>query len=311
MTALLRLTFASVCLAMLALGGAANAQTLPVLRIATTPLDTGAQIYYAADEGFFKKAGFDVEITSINSGSAIAAGVVAGSFDFAQVNIVSLAQAYERNVHFVLAAPGGTYAEKSLTSALVVAKASPVTTAKALNGKTIAVNALASIQQLGVAAWIDKNGGDSSTIKFVEMPVSQLVPSLIANRIDAALVPEPELDGVEHGADARILGPAYSGISKVFLLSAWVTSQAFAHDHPDVVKKFADVMAQTARWGNAHHADSAPILTKYTKVSVTPTMARVGYAETFDIAQMQPVFDTALKYGLLKTAIPAGDLLAK
>jgi NitT/TauT family transport system substrate-binding protein len=312
MSAISRRNLACVlgCLALLSFGAPARAQTWPVLRLATTPIDTGSQIYYAADAGFFKKAGFDTEITSLNAGSAIAAGVVAGSFDFAQVNLISLAQARERGVHFVLVAPAGLYVEKSLTSALVVAKAAPFANAKDMNGKTIAVNALSSIQQLGVAAWLDKNGGDSTTVKFVEAPIPQMVPSLVASRIDGALVAEPELDTVEHGTSARVLGPAYSGIAKVFLISAWVTSAQYAHDHPDVVRKFADVMAETARWANAHSADSGPILQKYTKVAVTPTMARVQFAETFNAGQIQPVLDAAAKYGLLKSATTSAALLA-
>jgi len=298
-------------LTLLSFGAPGGAQTTPVLRLATTPLDTGSQIYYAADEGFFKKAGFDVEITSLNAGAAIAAGISAGSFDFAQVNLISLAQARERGVNFVLVAPAGLYSEKSLTSALVVAKASPYATAKDLNGKTIAVNALSSIQQLGVAAWLDKNGGDSTTVKFVEAPLPQMIPSLAAGRIDGALVAEPELDSVGHGTLARVLGPAYSGVAKVFLISAWVTSAQYAHDHPDVVRKFADVMAETARWANAHTAASAPILEKYTKVAVTPTMARVQFAETFNASQIQPVLDTAAKYGLLKSTMSSADLLSR
>ena len=299
------------CLALLLIATPSGTQTLPVLRVATTPIDTGSQVYYAADEGFFKKAGFDTEITSLNSGSAITAGVNAGSFDFAQVNIISLAQARERGVPFVLVAPAGLYAEKSLTSALVVAKTAPFNAAKDMNGKTIAVNALSSIQQLGVAAWLDKNGGDSTTVKFVEAPIPQMVPSLAAGRLDGALVAEPELDTVEHGSAARVLGPAYSGIAKTFLISAWVTSAQFAHDHPDVVRKFADVMAETARWANAHGADSGPILQKYTKVAVTPTMARVQFAEAFNAGQIQPVLDAAVKYGLVKSPTTTATLLAR
>ena len=238
-------------------------------------------------------------------------GVASGSYDFAQVNIVSLAQAYQRNVKFVLAAPGGIITDKAITSGLVVAKTSTLAKAKDFNGKTIAINALASIQQLAVAEWLDKNGGDSTTVKFVELPTPQLVASLVAGRIDLALIPEPELDNVEHGTDAKMIAPAYSSIAPAFLLSAWVTSAQFAHDHPEAVKKFADVMAMTARWANAHHAESGAILAKYTKIAVTPTMARVVYADAFSTAQMQPVFDSALKYGLLKTPMLAADLLAR
>ncbi len=72
----------------------ACAQDLIALRVATTPIDAGAQVYYAADMGFFKKAGFDVQITSLPGGPAIAAAIVSGAFDFAQINIPTLAVAF-------------------------------------------------------------------------------------------------------------------------------------------------------------------------------------------------------------------------
>ncbi len=288
-----------------------RAQALTPLHIAATPIDTGGQAFYATDLGFFKDAGFDADVTEINAGAALAAGVLAGTFDFAQVNIISLAQALDRNIKFIWIAPGGLMTNTSITSALVVAKNAPYTKAKDLDGKTIAVNALASIQQLGVAEWMDKNGGDSTTVKFIELPVSNLVPSLAAGRIDMALIPEPELDGVRHGNDARVLAPAYTSIAPVFLLSAWITSQQFAHDHPDIVRRVADVFSRTSRWANRHRAETAPILAKYTKSPVTPTMARVQYGETFNPAQITPVLDAALKYGMLKTPKTAAQLLAK
>ncbi|HEY5340927.1 MAG TPA: hypothetical protein VIK27_07870 [Candidatus Aquilonibacter sp.] len=64
----------------LALVAPAGAQTT-TLHIGTTPTDTGAQVYYAMDLGLFKKAGFDVDVSSLNAGSAIAAAVSAGSFE--------------------------------------------------------------------------------------------------------------------------------------------------------------------------------------------------------------------------------------
>ena len=73
--------------------GASAADALTPLRVATTAVDSGAQVYYAQDMGFFKKAGFDVEITSVSSGPTIAAGVASGAFDFAQVNVPSLVSA--------------------------------------------------------------------------------------------------------------------------------------------------------------------------------------------------------------------------
>ena len=126
--------------------------------------------------GFFKKAGFDVEITSVSSGPTIAAGVASGTFDFAQVNVPSLVSAHDKGIAFTMVAPAGLYSDRAVTTALVVSSASPYHTAKDLTGKTIAVNALTGIQQIASEAWLDKNGGDSTSVKFVELSISRSSP---------------------------------------------------------------------------------------------------------------------------------------
>ena len=66
------------------------------------PKTTKAQVLWAKDEGFLKKAGIDADITLINNGAAIASAVAAGAVDIGQANLVSLATAHERGLPFVL-----------------------------------------------------------------------------------------------------------------------------------------------------------------------------------------------------------------
>ncbi|HVA34197.1 MAG TPA: ABC transporter substrate-binding protein, partial [Candidatus Baltobacteraceae bacterium] len=110
-------------------GQPAGAQTLVKLQVATTPNDSGAEVYYAQDMGFFKKAGFDVTITTLNNGGIISAGVAAGTFDVAQAAVSSVASAHERGVNFVIIAPAALWTSDRPTSALIVAKNSPITNA--------------------------------------------------------------------------------------------------------------------------------------------------------------------------------------
>ena len=92
---------ATVLLALM-LAAPAGAQTT-TLHIGTTPTDTGAQVYYAMDLGLFKKAGFELEVSSLNAGTAIATAVSAGSFDIGQSAVSSLAVAHEHAIPFVQA----------------------------------------------------------------------------------------------------------------------------------------------------------------------------------------------------------------
>src|SRR5665213_1870616 len=112
------------------------AQSLTSLKVATTPTDIGAQLFYATDMGFFKAAGIEANTQVISNGAAITSAVLGGAIDVAQSNIVSLALAHQRGLDIVVIAPAGIYSSKEPTSALVVAKSSTYKTAKDLNGKT-------------------------------------------------------------------------------------------------------------------------------------------------------------------------------
>jgi NitT/TauT family transport system substrate-binding protein len=286
----------------------ASSQTLPTLRIGTTPYDAGAQPYYAQALGYFKDAGINVEITAMSSGAAIAAAVASGAVDIAQSNIVSLASAHEKGIPFIVVAPASMYYTRFPQTGLIVRSDSPIHSARDLNGKIIATNGLKNIGEVGVDAWIDANGGSAASVKWVEVPPSATVAALQSGRIDAATLSEPELtDALAH--DCRILGAPYDAISKQFMIGAWFTTRQFAQAHPDLVRRFMNVMLTTARWANKNHAASGQILEAQTKTPVTAATKRVIYGEKLDALEIQAPIDAAARYGALKATFPAGDLM--
>jgi len=287
-----------------------SAQPLATLKIATTPTDIGSQVFYAQDKGFFKANGLDAQIQVISNGAAITSAVLSGALDVAQSNIASLAAAHEHGLDVVIIAPAGQYSYKEPTTALIVAKNSPIKTAKDLNGKTLAGNGIKNITQVGAFAWMDKNGGDTSTAKFVEMPFPDMPGALVTGRIDAAVIAEPELSAALAKGDVRVLADCYDGIAKDFMIGAWFTTATWAKAHPDLVKRFAKAMVQTAHWANKNQAASGEMLTKYTKIVVAPGMKRTIYAEKLDPALVQPLIDGSAKYGITKSTFPAKDLIA-
>ncbi len=288
---------------------AVRAQSIVSIKVATTPIDIGAEPFYGTDMGFFKANGLEVNTQIISNGAAVTSAVLGGSIDVAQSNIVSLALAHQRGLDIVVIAPAGLYSSKEPTSALVVAKNSSYKSAKDLNGKTIACNGLQNISQIGPEAWIDKNGGNLATLKWTDMPFPDMIGAINTGRIDAALMAEPVLsDALANGS--RVLGYAYDGIAPTFLIGAWFTTGAWAKRNPDVVRRFQKAITATAAWANANHAESAQILNKATKLVVRPDMKRATYGEKLDPALMQPLIDATAKYGTLKVAFPAIDLVA-
>jgi NitT/TauT family transport system substrate-binding protein len=302
------MTLLRTLLALLLLAGPASAQTLVKLQVATTPNDSGAEVFYAQDMGFFKKAGLDVEITTLNNGGLISAGVAAGTFDVAQSAVSSVASAHERGINFVIIAPAALWTSDRPTSALVVAKNSPLASAKDFDGKTIAVNGLRNVTQVGPEAWIEQGGGNLASVKFLELPFADMPGAVAAGRIDAAQISEPALDAAVKAGGMKAIAAPYDAIAKRFLLAGWFSTTVWAQQHPDLVKKFAAAMLETARWANANPVASGKILEKYTKLPVSPTMARVLYPERMIPSEAQPLIDASARYGALKKTFPASEI---
>jgi NitT/TauT family transport system substrate-binding protein len=281
------------------------------LHIASIPLDAGAEAYYAYDMGYFRDAGIDAQVDSIPSGAAILAAVAGGSIDVGFSNLISIAVAFKHNVPVTILAPGSLYTASIPTSVLMVPKDSPAKTARDLNGKTFGVNGLKTITQYAPEWWMDKNGGDSSTVKWVEMTFPQIIEALGANRIDAAIVADPFIAQAKPGA--RILADAYDAIGSKYIIGCWFATTQWAAAHPDLAKRFAQAIARTAQWANTHKPQSGVILAKYGKMdpAVAATMLRVDYAPQFVTAEMQPVIDLIARYGGLPATFPADQLIYK
>jgi NitT/TauT family transport system substrate-binding protein len=282
----------------------------PEIIIAGTPNDSGGSIFYAQDLGLYKKAGLNVTIQSMNNPGSVVAAVVGGSVTIGTLTIPGIAIAHEKGVPIVIIAPGSIYSSATPTSGIIVLKNSPYKKASDLNGKTIATRDLSNLSYYGAINWIDKNGGDSKTVKWVEVTDTATVPAMLAGRVDAASVSEPALDDAVHGPDARMLAAVYDAIGDKFLISGCFTTAAFAKAHPDVVRAFERVIIAAGTWGNHNRALSAKILEKYAGVPVPPEATRVTYAERLRPADAQPVLDMLRGAGVLKTPFPVTDLFA-
>jgi NitT/TauT family transport system substrate-binding protein len=222
--------------------------------------------------------------------------------------VISLAVAHARGLPLTVAAPASLYNSKAPTSVLMVANGSPIATARDCTGKTIGVSSLKSITQYSTEAWLDAHGGDAKSVKFIELGFPEMAPALAQGRIDIGHFAEPFLSDAKKSA--HVLGDSYDAVASNFMISVYVTTPAFAGAHPDVVKRFADAMRETAAWANAHHAESAPILADAAKMDLATVtaMTRATYAERLSAADLQPNIDVTARYGGL-AAFPATALL--
>jgi NitT/TauT family transport system substrate-binding protein len=301
----LRSAAASALLTPAALLGAPVSAQAVTIRLATTPNEGGADIFYAADMGYFSRAGLTAEIQVLQNGAAVGAAIAGGSLDVGFSSSLVFMNARRHGLPYTMIAPAAVYLSAEALSAIVVAAASPVRTAHDLNGKTICGGTVGALDQLGCFAWLDQNGGDSSSVKFIEVPIPATVDALEQNRVAAAMLPDPFLSNA--GNRVRILGKAFDAIGKTFLLSCWFTSTDYASKNPQTVRRFADAMSQASAWAAANREQAAVILEKYTKIKVPKI--RSTSARSLDPAFIQPICDLAYKYKLIDAPMNARDFI--
>ncbi len=301
----------AVLLIALSAPGSLAAAPLETLRIQTIATDDATPILYAQRAGLFAKAGVDVQLEKAGSGAAIAAAVLAGSFDIGLSNLVTLMNAHTRGVGFTLLAAAGVYKSKTPFSELVVARDSTAVSGKDLNGKTIATPALDSLSTLVISAWVDKHGGDSRTLKFVEIPISAAPAALELHRIDASLMNDTVLASALAAGTVRVLAPAMDAVAPEFPYSGWFASSAWAAQHRELVKSFARVVAESTAYTNAHHAETAAMLAAFTgqTLDVVERSNRPETGTELRLSQIQPLIDLAAKYKIISHTFPAQELV--
>jgi NitT/TauT family transport system substrate-binding protein len=288
-----------------------TAQDRPVLRIATLPSEVGAAVYYARDLGYFSKAGYDATIQPIPNGAAIVAAVLSGSIDVGFSGNVPLILAHDKGLPVTIIAGAGMHDSKAPTNGMVtVAASSAYRTAKDLNGKTIAVSGLSTLTSLSARVWIDKNGGDSSTIRFVEVPLPQMGPDVLSGRIDAAMM---DAAGNEPSkTQFHVLGSSFDAIAPRFLASLWFCSQEWVTKNQAAARAFASAVRSASAWANADPRQAITIYSKNSKYDITELEGAVRplFATTVTPVLLQSSIDDAAKYSMIKAPFAAKDFIA-
>jgi NitT/TauT family transport system substrate-binding protein len=287
-----------------------TASAADVIRVIGLPIDTGLEVQYAQAAGIVDQSGLSLHVENMYAGAAVQAAIAGGAADIGLTNVSSLATAREKGLPLVMVAPAGLYLSREPSSVLMVAQDSTLRTARDLNGKIIAVNGLKSISQLGPEIWIDKNGGDSTSVHFIDMPFAEMPQALATHRIDAALVAEPQATTAKK--EARVFANVYDAIGPRFLITAWFSTASWVSANPDLARRFAAMIYRAAAWSNAHHAQTADVLIGITKLdpAIVRAMPRVTFDEAPDPASLKPHLDAALKYGLIAKPVAPEDLFA-
>jgi NitT/TauT family transport system substrate-binding protein len=294
------------------LGRAAQAQELQTIRIGLAEGDDATPTLYAIKNGLFKKYGIDAQLTPVASGAAGLAALAGGSIDVTGTSLLPFLSARSKGLPLTIVAPLAAYSPDSVYAAILVKKESTYKTGRDLNGKTIASPALRDLNWVASMAWIDQNGGDSSTVKSIEVPASVIPAALEDGRIDAATVTTPRYVQAVNGGKVRVLGKSYEAIAKHFTFAAIVSQIDFAAKNPDAIARFGRAIRDATLYTNTHHDQTLALYAAFAKIDPKDIAGapRAESAQYVDAKDIQPMIDVAVKYGVLAKAINPQELIS-
>jgi len=290
----------------------ASAQASKPLRVAGNTGDAYAESVYAHDRGFFEKAGLNVDLSILAGGSIIAASVASGDLDIGVSNIIPIALAYLRGIPFSFFCSGGMYDPDA--AALCVANDGPIKTAKDLEGQTVASSSLTDLNTLAIRTWVDQNGGDSTKIRFVEVPSPEMQSALLRGTVSAAPIFEPFLTVARNAGGIRLLAPHMYGVfGRSFMICGYFARSDWLVANAAVARRFASVIYSTGNWAGTHHADTAAILARVGKLdpNLASGMSRAPYGKVLVPAMLQSTLDLAYKYKILSRRLGANEIITQ
>jgi NitT/TauT family transport system substrate-binding protein len=288
-----------------------RAQGLTTIRVGGPPAEQALPLFYANRAGLFERAGMKLELSSGASGAATAAAVAAGGLDIGLSSMLAIILGHAHNIPLTIVAPSGIFVPES-AAGLIVMSDSPLRVAKDFNGKTIAAAAVNDINSLGLWTWMDKNGGDSSTVKVVEIPQSAQPAALEQGRVDGITVSNPVFTVAMATGKMRFIVNIWNSMAPRLLLVCWFSTLDWVQRNRTVAERFGQVIAAAATYCNTHVPETVEDLVALSHLdrNLVMQMKRTLQAPTVRADEIQPMIDTAAKYKLLTKTFPASEIIA-
>jgi NitT/TauT family transport system substrate-binding protein len=209
------------------------------IKVGTSPTLSNASLYQAAADGTFTAHHLAETPQQVTSGAQALPLLLNGQIQFTAADALGAITAISKHLPIEIVAQGNVNSpDPAEDSTGLVVKGGSIASVAALSGKTVAVNSLNGLAQVAAEAAIDKKGGDSSKIKFVEMGFPQMVAAVQRGTVDGAVLAEPYVTQAKQASLTDLLPVMSTSIPGVPGI-VYIASDAYVKSHPAVVADFA------------------------------------------------------------------------
>lgn len=276
-----------------------------------TPISIGvftspavAVLQAGEDQGFFKDHGFEVEIIQSASSAAQLPALDSGKIQFLLASPVTpiLANTQGLDVQVIAGYAQNDPTTVNDSTALVVGAASPLQSPKDLEGKKVSINALGSVGEIGINAAVEADGGDPSTIEYIQLALGDVPAALASGQIDAGMTGAPWIGQVE-AAGGSVLSDFIdeNGLGKNELVIAG--NGTFAAENADLTREFVAALDETYDYANANHDALAALLPAILNIPEKAAQAQVwtSYSSQIDPDVLDTFAELMTRYEIVPT----------
>lgn len=273
---------------------------LTSVTIGAIPIVDTAASHLGLEQGFFEEEGIDLTIENTDGGAAAMAGVVSGNYEFAFGNMISVMVAHEEGLPVQYVTNGNSVeGSEDGFGAVVVPEDSDIQSAADLPGKTVSTNNLANITGATVNYAVEQDGGDPSTIEYVELAFPDMPAAVMNGQVDAAMVVEPFLtQAINQGA--RVVSWNFQAIPNLDIAGYFTTTEVIQSE-PELVESFTRAMNNSLQYAADNPEEVRDVVGTYTEIS-EDTLAEMNmpvFRTDFNREAAQTLGEAATRYGTL------------
>lgn len=284
------------------------------VNVGTIPNPSVVAVYLGQDQGMFDEAGVTVEPKIATGFAPNLAAVVNGESEIGFAAVVPLLVARAKGAPIKIVA--GTdaapmeYDSKTDPDNIFTETDSGIDGPADLEGKTVAVTALGSIQELGVSLMVEDAGGDPDKVKFLALPSNDMISALEQDRVAAVALSEP----FNSEADAKGLKPLFSYVTSPTPgapVGAYFTSENTLETKGDSINAFVEGVEQATKYAQDNPDAVREILPSYTKISadVAEDVNTFDYESEITAEQIDQLSKVLVDQGYMDSEVSAEEIL--
>ena len=217
----------------------ALAQDRPKIRVGVLRLASSGNVFIAADRGYFRDAGLDVELKFFDAAQPIAVATASGDVDVGVTAFTGgLFNLAGKGAVSIIAGQSRDVAGFPLMAYLATSQpaGASLKSLKDIDGKSVGITQVGSSFHYSAGLIAEKYKFPLSNVKFVPLQsMSNVASALKGGRVEAAILPATAAQPLIDSGDARLLG--WGGDEAPWQLGAVFVSQKMKAN-PDLIERF-------------------------------------------------------------------------